>query len=61
MYAIVTQSDKGYLPTVISMNDPKYCDMMMAGYEQIETGTRKEMLDRQKELIEDFVYEMNFD
>ncbi len=53
MYAVIQNTEKGYLPSLVNMNDERYCDMVMAGYETIEKGTRKEM----QEIVDNMIVE----
>lgn len=51
MYALLT-SKESFLPTVISMNDKYYPDLIMSGmYIQEDAGTKKDMQEMADEMM----------
>lgn len=49
-YALL-QKENG-LPSAVNTNSYKYVELMLAGYEVTETGSRRDMQDMEKELLE---------
>ena len=41
------------LPVVCSINSPLYPEYIMAGYEVIQEGKKREILDKEKEMLEE--------
>ena len=54
MYAVIQNVDKGYLPSIVNMNTETYPDLIMAGYDTIQTGTKREMMELMEEMIMDY-------
>jgi len=51
MYALLKSKETGF-PTVISTNSIAYTDLVMSGmYEEIETGTKTEMQEKESDII----------
>lgn len=51
MFALLT-SQSG-LPIVVSTNSIEYAHLVMAGYNEEQTGNKNAMLDKEKELLEE--------
>lgn len=46
------------LPTIINENSPDYAQLAFMGYSPIQKGTRKQLEEVEKELLEGFVQEL---
>lgn len=44
---------KDQMPTAVSLNSRHYLELQLAGYSEVLTGSRKNMLDKQKELLDE--------
>ena len=60
MYALI-QKTEGSVPFVISKNDQYFGDYVNnLGYQIIEEGTKRAIMDREKEILEEIYYESQF-
>ena len=59
MFAIIQNTEKQTLPTVININDQHYPDFIMSGYEEIERGTKREMNTLYEEMIIEYASAVN--
>ena len=46
------------LPTVVSTNSTTYPELMQAGYQFIQYGTRKDLIEIEEEMMVDFVSDL---
>ena len=55
MFVLLISPEYG-LPVVVSRNDRSYPDYIMAGYKEIDTGTKAEMQDAAEEMLSDLYH-----
>lgn len=46
------------LPTIVNSNSKTYAELMQAGYQPIQTGTKKQLEEIEEEMLEQFVDEL---
>jgi len=54
MYAVITKSIDNEIPVVVNTNNSDYPDYIMSGYEVIYEGHKRECLDIQANMLEEF-------
>lgn len=52
---VILVSPVSQMPTVVSVNSNTYPELMQAGYQVIQSGTRKQLEEIEAEMLVDFV------
>ena len=54
MYAVITKVPENEIPVVVNTNNSDYADYLLSGYEVIYEGHKRECLDIQAAMLEEF-------
>jgi hypothetical protein len=54
MYAVITKVPENEIPVVVNTNNSDYADYLLCGYEVIYEGHKRECLDIQANLLEEY-------
>jgi hypothetical protein len=52
---VILVSPVSQMPTVVSVNSNTYPELMQAGYQAIQWGTKRELTEIEQVMLEDFV------